>query len=280
MVRNGLALVLACVVLLGVGLVVVMAKQPRGFITLAAPGANPDAIPAFARMLTAEVVMVGKVVSVEKEPVVDGQASFTVAKVKIEDGLTGTKNLTHVTVGFLKSGGPQLAEGEQYLFFLTRHPTAGLHLMPWNMVPIAGKDTKFKAAVAEVTKAAAALKDPVAALKADKPADRGLAAVVLLTRYRTPPPNVRQLENEDLPEEESKLLLKALADADWTSGDGPNGPNGFTAFRGLALTQRDGWTPPGVKPGANAVEEYKRAFAAWLEGKGQEYRVKKLVPKK
>ncbi|MEO2088281.1 MAG: hypothetical protein ABGY75_02130, partial [Gemmataceae bacterium] len=77
-----------------------------------------------------------------------------------------------------------------------------------------------------------------------------------------------------------KLLLKALADADWTSGDGPNGPNGFTAFRGLALTQRDGWTPPGVKAGANAIEEYKKAYAAWLEGSGKEYRVKKLVPKK
>ncbi len=273
MVRNGIALVVACVALLGVGLVVVLAQQPVARATAAY--VDPKTIPAVARMLSAEVVLVGKVTSVEKEPVEAGGASFTLVNVKIEDGLVGTKNVTHVKVGFPK-GGAQLAAGEQYLLFLTKHPTEGFHLSPWNAVPIASKDEKYKSAVAEVTKAAAAVKDPAAALKADKPADRGLAAVVLLTRYRTPPPNVRQLENEDLPEDESKLLLKALADADWAG----ESPNGFSAFRGLALTPRDGWTPPGVKAGANAIEEYKKAYSAWLEEKGKDYRVKKLVPKR
>lgn len=273
MVRSGLALVVACVVLLGVGLVVVLAKQPVARATAAY--VDPKTIPAVARMLSAEVVLVGKVTSVEKEPVEANGASYAVVNVKIEDGLAGTKNVTHVKVGMPK-GGSQLAEGEQYLLFLSKHPTEGFHTIPWNALPIAGKDDKFKSAVAEVTKAAVALKDPVAALKAEKAADRGLAAVVLLTRYRTPPPNVRQLENEDLPADESRLLLKALADADWTG----ESPSGFSAFRGLALTPRDGWTPPGVKPGANAIDEYKKAFAAWLEEKGKEYRVKKLVPKR
>lgn len=280
MVRHGLAAFVGCVLVVGLGAVLVATAyaQPRAVTT--SVYIDPASRPTITRFLAADTVLVGKITSVETEAVESGGVKYSIANVKVEGGFIGTKNTTHVKVGFIANPrGGDLEAGGQYLLFLTKHPTEGFQIIPPMAIPISAKnEAAFKTAVAEVEKASAAVKDPVAALKNDKAADRGFAAVVLLTKYRTPPPGVvRLLDNEDLSAEESKLLLAGLNDADWTTDT--NGVSGFTAFRAMALSQRDGWTQPGVKQGANVIDEYKKAYTAWLAGSGKDYRVKKLVPK-
>lgn len=281
MVRHGLVAFVGCVLVVGVGAVLVATVYAQPVTSTTSVYIDPATRPTITRFLAADTVLVGKIASIEAEAVeLSGGVKYSIANVKVEDGFIGTKNTTHVKVGFIANPrGGDLVAGGQYLLFLTKHPTEGFQVMPPMALPISAKnEAAYKKAVAEVEKAAVAVKDPVAALKTDKAADRGFAAVVLLTKYRTPPPGVvRQLENEDLTAEESKLLLAGLNDADWATD--ANGVSGFTAFRGLALSQRDGWTQPGVKQGANVIDEYKKAYTAWLGGAGKEYRVKKLALK-
>ena len=280
MVRHGLAAFVGCGVVAGIGLVLITAVHGQPVAVTTKAVVDPATLPTITRFLAADTVLVGKVTSIEVEAVESGGVKYSIANVKVEGGLVGTKNTTHVKVGFVPNPrGRDLVLGNQYLLFLTKHTTDGFQVIPPMAVPISASDEgKFKKAVAEAERVTAAVKDPLAALKADKATDRGFAAVVLLTKYRTPPPGVvRQMVNEDVSADESQLLLKGLADADWATD--ANGVSGFTAFRGLALSQRDGWTSPGVKPGENVVDEYKKAYLAWLDGKGKDYRVKKLVPK-
>jgi hypothetical protein len=204
---------------------------------------------------------------------------YTIASVKIEDGLLGSKNVTHLKVGFVKGAGPELVAGEKYLLHLSKHPNEGFQIVPWGSPVVSAKDEKaFERAAEEVRRVAAVLKQPEAALKAEKGADRAFAATVLITRYRTPPAGARDLGSEEVPEGESGLLLKALAEGEW-NGDKDSPANVFAAFRLLGLSERDGWTPP--KGGAGGIwDTYKKAYADWLAGAGKGYRVKKLVPKK
>jgi hypothetical protein len=300
MVRYGLAVGVGVVLAGWVGLLLVAsAQQPRVVPSGGGRMADPREWLSFEAALLAETVVVGQVAAVEKELVEaedvrprtpttaaltvggrpaapDNKTKYTVASVKIEDGLLMSKNVTHLKVGFAKGGGPELAVGEKYLLHLRKHPTEGFEVVAAGVAPVSAKDDKFKAAVAEVTKLSAVLKEPTTALKADKAADRSFAAAVLLTKYRTPPAGARNLTFEEVDADESALLLKAIADGDWAGG----GPlNAFGALRMLGLTDKDGWVSPKATGNA-AAEEYRKAYTAWLADKGKGYRIKKLVAKK
>lgn len=312
MIRNWLGLGVAAVVVSAVGLAFVafthLAAQPAMTARLGAPWDGAGGGLA-SRALSAETVIVGKVASFEKETVEalgtgpatpatmvargggggfdpSGKVKYTIANVKIEDGLLGAKSVTHVKVGFVKGVGAELAEGGQYLLFLSKHPTEGFYVMPARTPAVSAKDDEaYKKAVAEVKKVAAVVADPVAALKAEKAADRGAAAALLLGRYRARPQG--GFDEVELSAEESRLLLKGLADADWTSTP-PDGTSPLAAFLSLRLTEKEGWKPSGgASPssiraggGADVYAEWKKAFAVWIDGPGKDYRVKKLVPKK
>src|SRR6187397_382249 len=64
--------------------------------------------PAAQRAVTAEVVVVGKVTAIEKDaveaapfPGAPNKVAYKVAVVKIENGLAGAANITHVKIGFI-----------------------------------------------------------------------------------------------------------------------------------------------------------------------------------
>ena len=91
--------------------------------------------------------------------------------------------------------------------------------------------------------------------------------------------------------EESKLILKIIADADWKAiapiGGNPGlaAPNALQAFYQLGLTDKDGWKQPEFpipQPGAPPVDfvaMQKEAFVKLLAGPGKDYVVKKVVAK-
>jgi hypothetical protein len=267
------------------------------------------------RAVTADVVVVGKVTAIEKEmaeaapfPGATDKVKYRVAVVQVQTPLAGANNLTHLKVGFipppkppaagdapqpavrpaLRRAGlvrPDLKEGEEYVFFLVKHPDAGFYVMPSMSPPIGATGDQAKKDIDAVKRVLATIADPMTALKADKPEDRAFAAEVLIAKYRSYPDLGGEADPQPIPADESELILKGLAEGDWTKLD-RTGPNGMQAFYMLGLSEQDGWVPPKPvpaqpgRPPVNFNAVTKDAFVKWLAGPGQDYRVKRLVPRK
>ena len=258
-----------------------------------APHAEP-----VERALRVPVVVIGKVTAVEKDavdatlyPGATNKVAHKVAVVKVETNLLGADNTTHLKVGFVPSGtagirpgrgpdNPELKEGQTWLFFLTKHHSGEFFAIPYMTPPLETKTTTFNGDLDSVKKVLAVVADPAKALKAEKLADRFFAAVALVTRYRTAPEGAREVEPVAVPAEESKLVLKALAEGEWKPEFASSRFNGLAAFYALGLTEKDGWKPPAAQPGADFAAVTRAAFAKWVDGPGKDYQIKKLVPKK
>jgi hypothetical protein len=250
------------------------------------------------RALRSPVVIVGKVTAIEKEPVeavlyagATNMVPHKVAVVKVEANLVGAGDTTHFRVGFVPSGtpgirpgrgpeNPELAEGQEWLFFLTKSPGGEFQIIPYMTPPVSAKAADYKAQVEGVKKILAAVADPIKALKAEKAEDRHAAAVALVTRYRTTPEDVREVENVAIPADVSKLLLKALAEGEWKFDRRGERLNAIAAFYSLGLGEADGWKAPVTKPGEDPAAVLHAAFVKWLDAPGKDYKIKKVVPKK
>jgi hypothetical protein len=277
--------------------------------------------PAPQRAATADVVVVGKVTAIEKDaadapqfPGTKDKVSYKVAVVKIEKALAGANNLTHIKIGFIpppkvQTGGgpvpvgpggirpgirprpglqaPELKVGQEMIFFLDKHFSADFYVMPPMSPPVDVSTDAGKKEVEAVKKVTDLLADPMKALKGDKADARAEAATLLVTKYRSYPPFGGEVDQVGIGAEQSKLILKAIADADWKAvRPGPGAMNPMQAFYQLGLTDKDGWKPPvfpRVQPGQpqpDFVAIQKEAFVKWLAGPGKEYQIKKVVPKK
>lgn len=264
--------------------------------------------PVSQRAVTAEVVAIGKVTAVEKDeveaapfPGAEEKVKFRVAVVQVTEALAGAKGVTHLKVGFVPVGDnpprgtggiprprgllpPDLKAGDEFLFFLVKHPEAGFHVMPAMSLPVEAKGAK--ADIEATRKVLAVAADPLKALKAEKADDRHAAALALLAKYRSYPEFAAgEVEEQPIPAEESKLILKGLLDGDWGKFRRDQA-NALAAFFSLGLSEADGFTPPNPEPGApgqppadiNAL--MKKAFEAWLKDRGKDYVVKQVVAKK
>ena len=248
------------------------------------------------RALRSPVVVIGKVTSVEKDavdaplyPGATNKVAHKIAVVKVEAGLVGAANLTHLKIGFvppaagLRRGpdNPELKEGQEWLFFVTKHADGGFYAIPYLTPPVDSKAADYKAQVGSVKKALAAIADPAKAMKAEKAEDRYNAAVAVVYNLRSVPEGTRgEIENVPLTVEESRPILKALAEGKWKAEIASQAFNGFSAFSMLGLEEVDGWKPPEPQPGQEFTEQTREAFAKWLDGAGKDYRIKKIVPKK
>ncbi|QJW96819.1 hypothetical protein [Frigoriglobus tundricola] len=259
------------------------------------------------KLVRADVVAVGKVTALEKDTVTAAPApgatdklTYKIAVLKVETGLYGAATVTHVKVGFIPPapvdpnappapvrpgrGGFQqvnLTVGLEGLFYLTKHHSGEFYVISPILAPTEATADGFKDQVAMVKKGVEVLADPTKALKAEKADDRLFAANVLVTKYRTYPEGGGEVENVKVPADESKLILKALAEGNWKSDPKtPQAPNAYQSFGQLGLTDKDGWTFPAVKPGEDFIDKTKDAFTAWLAGAGKDYQIEKLVVKK
>jgi hypothetical protein len=172
---------------------------------------------------------------------------------------------------------PELKEGDEYLFFLHKHPTAGFLAMNFMSPPMPVKGEDTEKTIEQIKKLSATLANPMAALKADKPADRFTAAMMLIAKYRAYSDRGGEIEQTPIPAEESKLILKGLTEGDWLT---PNeGWNAFQLVSMLGLNTQDGWKQPMFKPGQNPNAVLKQAFTTWLNGPGKDYVIKRIAPK-
>lgn len=256
-------------------------------------------LPANQRAVSAPVVLTGKVTAVAKDtvaapapyPGAREQIAYTVATVAVTEGLIGADKLKEVKVGFVAPKGrgafqTDLKAGQEVILFLARHPGADFYIVPGMSLPIETTTEAGKKDLQAVKAVAAVLADPAKALKADSADARGAAAALVVLKYRQFPAFGGETEQAALSAEESKLLLAALAEGNWSTGgrryDDPSTP--FQAFQALGLTDKDGWVPPVVAnaPGAPPVDYghvTRDTFVKWLDGPGKDYRIKKVVPK-
>lgn len=277
--------------------------------------------------INAPVVVTGKVTAIEKETVdatapyvgAKEKQTYTIAVVKINDALSGANNLTHIKIGFIppakaQPGGvkpvpvapgqpmilpapgrpirpgfqnPELKVGQEALFFLSKHPTADFYIIPNMNNPVDVSTDAGKKQLEEVKKITSIIADPMKGLKSDKADVRTETAATMVQKYRSYPMFGGEVDNVAINAEESKLILKALAEADWKQvRPGFGTPNPMNAFYQLGLTDKDGWVPPKFvrpQPGQPPVDftaVQKDAFVKWLAGPGKDYVIKKVVAKK
>jgi len=271
--------------------------------------------PPAQRAIMAETVVVGKVTGFEKDlvqaapyPGAKEKVGFKIAIIKIETGLIGAEKLKEVKIGFIPppkvdpnakqpggiriGGGPRrfgfdLQEGQELILFLAKHPSGEFYTIPGGTMPVDMKSgDQAKKDLESVKQVAAILADPMKSLKSEKPEARAEAATVIVLKHRAYPMNGGEVDQLAIGADESKLLLKALTEGNWSSMnhrfDAPPGP--LQAFQALGLNAKDGWIQPVIvnTPGAPLADYgsiQKDAFMKWLEGPGKEYKIKKMVPK-
>ncbi len=233
--------------------------------------------PIAVRVAQADATFVGKVTGFGPKMIPAGlekgdEREMQVAEVVVSAALLGgvPKN---VEVGFFPGGGripgTTLAKDSEAIFFVRKHPTRkNTYVAEMYFSASSEKDNpEFKTQVAEAKKAAAALADPMKALKSKDAAERQLAASLLVTRYKTPASGAEP-KTEAVPAAESKLILEALADADWDAAP----PGGYQlAARGifarLGATAADGWTAP--KDFTKFAEEARK----WLKDNAGKFKM-------
>src|SRR5262245_24195307 len=236
------------------------ASQARALVIAPPPGP--------ARVAQADVVVVGRVVAHEDkdiEVMLPGGAkqTYRIAVINITEHVRGMKDAKTVRVGFLPVKGPvgvppavrppigirpgfgpvNLDIGQDGLFFLTKHGKETFYTAAnyYDAVPRTAPD--FEKQLGDAKKTAKLLEDPMAGLKSDNQEDRFNTASLLITKYR----QVRSFsgKTEAIPAEESKLILKALMEANWDAPRTVTTMDAFTLFNQIGLTPKDGWTPKG-----------------------------------
>ena len=237
--------------------------------------------------VVADVVLVGTVTDIEKDPLVTTSASgandkisYTVATVKVTDAIRGLKTETHVKVGYTPNARTplNLAEKQDYLLFLTKHHSGNFYVLNFMSPPVA-LTAGTKTTVDDVKSVGKILADPAEALKAEKAEDKAFAALVLVMRHRNPSESGAEQTLEAVPLEESQSILQALGAIDWTTTPQVGGFQFLQAFYQLGIVENDGWKTPEIKPGEQAVTVLHKTFKEWLTGAGAKYRIQKFVPK-
>jgi len=251
--------------------------------------AAPMPIPQ--RLAQADCVVVGKVVSIEDKTVSASvsrdepeKAEFKIALVRIDEGLFGAKGLTHVRVGFLPRNvqiGRSRFEhmnhtvGQEACFILRKHSTdPSFFVAPayYLVIPKGDKtNPNYDEDVKRIRRCAQALEAPDAALKAKDASNRFLAAALLIGRYRNSEIGAK---TEPIATEQSKLILGALAEADWTQRDPQTQLTPHQVFAMLNLQAADGWNPPVFK---DVLKEFPVAAQKWLKDHPG-YRIQRFVP--
>jgi hypothetical protein len=259
--------------------------------------------PVAMRVALAEAVVVGKVTSIEEKTVSAPRfandtagGEYQIAVVKVEDAIQGAKGLTHVKVGFLpaqpgvvRPGAMRpvtLAKDQEVCLFLTPHFKASFLTVPQYFDAVDKANPNFDKEVAEAKRCAKLLADPKAGLQSKDADDRYTTAAMLLVRHTTPKtlgdPNAKK---EPIDAAESKAILQALAEADWAN---PKQElrlymNPQAMFNRLALTEKDGWTPPMIEVMGNKLIDAKalpEAARKWLKDNAGTYRIQRFVEEK
>jgi hypothetical protein len=257
--------------------------------------------------IQAQAILLGKIVEIEKDTVEarlhpaapkDAKVPYKIAVLKIDDPLLGVRGLTQVRVGFLATapahvdpalprtavgvrspnlaGNVALRADMEGLFMLAPHHDGDFYVIVMNGAPVIKKELNYDKELAEVKKIALAIDDPVTALKSKDKADRARAVQAILTHYQTNPAGGKVAEQE-LPAEENKLIVAAIAELPWLPEGGDNSKPSRSGLWGHVHAERAGFKPPKIAGPANYQQQWDAATAEFLKTNGDKIRIIKFV---
>ena len=189
----------------------------------------------------ADRVVVGRVHSPESKPVkvkpvpgVSHEITYHLFRLSSTETFAGGKAVTEVRIGGFLGDGKRapvvpdttpvpnpFVEDAEGLFFLQLHYSGEFYFVEKFVPKQDGKllDDDLKAAKRYL----GLLANPLASLRSKEPSDRLTSAVLLLTRYQYRTTGFLTTETQPIPADENKLILAALAEANWET-DSPVHP--------------------------------------------------------
>ncbi|MCI0376782.1 MAG: hypothetical protein L0215_04180 [Gemmataceae bacterium] len=252
--------------------------------------------PGPTRVAQADVIVVGRVVAHEPKDIEvmigpGAKQTYRVAIVNITEIVRGAKELKSVRVGFIPpppndpnqppiirprpfGRNVQLNVGQDGLFFLTKAAQKDLYTAPMYYDVVAGEDGNFKKEVDEAKQASKRLDNPTEGLKSANAEERFQTAALLVAYYRNPRNQGGKTEAVDA--EQSKLILKAIADGNWNAPQRFGAQHPWMVFNQLGLAKKDGWMQP---RNVKTVQDLHRAAQEWLRANLDSYRVQRLLPR-
>ena len=261
-----------------------------GMVWAVVPVTKP---PVAQRVALADCVVVGKVKALEAQLVeaapllkirgVD-KLPYQVAVVQVESMIIGPKDLKEVRIAYVP---PQSAKGafrrfaqvelsvdQEGCFFVRKHPDDSFYVAQASYdLTDKAKEKDFAKELQTVKRCARLLQNPSAGLKAKDAADRQLTAAILLYGYRTPTVvYTGKPKTEPIDAEQSRLILAAIAEGDWSVEGGPAQITSLSLFVRLGLREEDGWVQP------RKLEDWPAAAQKWLQKHASSYRIQKYVP--
>jgi hypothetical protein len=133
----------------------------------------------------------------------------------------------------------------------------------------------FDALVGQYERWGRLLKSPLEGLQSKDPEERFLTAALLVTEHRTFRPGFHSQDQKTaaIDATQSKLILLALADADWSKVILDNTVSVQSLFAQLGPTTQDGWN---ASIGHDA-KGYEIAVKKWLKDSAETFRIKAFV---
>jgi len=261
------------------------------------------------RAAMAHTIIVGKVESIEEKtvsakpfPGAPEKVEYQIAVIKISDPILAAKGLTHIRVGFIppppppvrNPGGPVIirsggnnsvtfTKDQEVLVFLRPHDDGNFMIVGqyYDAINKQGNQ-QFENMVTETKTFVKMLENPKESLKAEKQADRFTAAAMLITKYRTRRLGATEPKTEAVDAEMSKLVLTALAEADWKGQGGPAlfRLNPLQVFLQLNLTDKDGYEPPMMEVMGRKQIDYANLpdyAKQWCKDNADKYKIQRYV---
>ncbi|MFO0863839.1 MAG: hypothetical protein U0744_04135 [Gemmataceae bacterium] len=246
--------------------------------------------PGPQKMAGAQVLAVGRVAALEDQDIEigvgDNKQTWRIAVVQVSEGIKGAKAKAQIRVGFmipqaprpgvprLSSGpyrGPQFQVGNEGLFMLQNHPQGKFLYAPIFYNFTSAESPNFKKEVADAQAFVRIFENPKESLSKGSAQEKLQAAAMLVQQYRSASgPNPKQAP---IDAETSKLILKALRDADWNQQPGRfNQTHPMNVMFQLGLTEKDGFRPVGGTP----AQTYQAA-QQWLDANMNTYRIQRFV---
>lgn len=258
------------------------------------------------RVVRSDLVVSGRVVAVEPkdvEAVISAEmpykVDYRIAVVKVHEVVHGQKGLKELRLGFISPGQDRKVDkagkamqplspfyfqaftvGQDGLVFLRKHHQGDFYVsfLFFGGFHDSSDGATFTKNLEDVRRLSKVLEAPVEALKAENATNRYLAAVMLISRHRLSWLKDRKLPEKTIDAEESKLLLKVLAEANWsdvneaiTSIMYP--PHPYRTFLQLGVTKADGYDPPVKSPD---FRDTLRSTQSWLRDNQEKYRIKRF----
>ena len=258
-------------------------------------------MPLPACVAQADLIVIGRIDAVDDKtvevlpsPGSKDKVAYRTCVLKAEEVLRGDKAAKEFRIGFATKVVSGVGSGEwlsyqkdhEGVFFLKRHHTDDFFVnfslsngLSRGVPKGGGFETpgKYEELVRAVRKMVKMLEDPVATLQGKNDADRYIGLTMLIEHYRSRGVKDPRWEEKPVDPKVSKLLLKALAEADWSWKPGQLDyypPHPSYLFQQLGVTKKDDYDPP-TDDGRKTDAATKR----WLVDHQETYSVKQFTLK-